>query len=89
MSIIAQKKWKLNSIDIKAAFLQGENFDREIYALPSKEANTNEIWLSKKCKYGLVDASRQWYNTVQQVLLELGFKMAKADPSLFYYKNNN
>ena len=89
LSIIAQKKWKLNSIDIKAAFLQGENFDREIYISPPKEANTNKIWLLKKCTYGLVDASRQWYNTVKQVLLQLGFKMSKAEPSLFYYKNNN
>ena len=48
LSIIAQKKWKLNSIDIKAAVLQGENFDREIYVLPPKEDNTNKIWLLKK-----------------------------------------
>ena len=37
----------------------------------------------------LVEASRQWYNTVRQVLLSLVFKIPKADPSLFYYKNIN
>ena len=87
--VIAQKKLKLNSIDIKAAFLQGENIDRELYVLPPKEANTDKIWLLKTCTYRLVDASRQWYNTVKQVLLSLCFKMSKADPSLFYYQNNN
>ena len=40
---IAQKKWKLNSLDIKAAFLQGENVDRELHVLPPKEANTDKI----------------------------------------------
>ena len=43
LSVVAQKKWKLNSIDIKAAFLQGENIDRELYVLPPKEANTDKI----------------------------------------------
>ena len=86
---IAQKKRKLNSLGIKAAFLQGENIDRELYVLPPKEANTDKIWLLKKCAYGLVDASRPWYNTIKQVLLSLGFKMLKADQSLFYCQNNN
>ena len=43
----------------------------------------------KMCTYGFVKASRQWYNTIKQVLLPLGFKMSKADPSLLYYQNNN
>ena len=89
LSVVAQKKWKLNSIDIKAAFLQGENIDRELYVLPPKEANTDKIWLLKRCTYRLFDASRQWYNTVKQVLLSLGFKMSKADQCLFYCQNNN
>ena len=86
---IAQKIWKLNSLDIKAAFLQGENVDRELHVLPPKEANTDKIWLLKKSTHGLLDASRQWYKTVKHVLLSIGFKMSKADQSLFYCQNNN
>ena len=74
LSAIAQKKFKINSIDIKTAFLQGENIDRELYVLPPEEANRDKMWLLKKCTYGLVDASRQWYNTVKEVLLSLGVK---------------
>ena len=55
LSVIAQKKSKLNSIDIKTESLQGENIDRELYVLPTKEANTDKIWLLKKCTYRLVD----------------------------------
>ena len=47
LSVIAQGKWKLNSIDIKATFLQGENID-SLYVLRPKEANTDKIWLLKK-----------------------------------------
>lgn len=31
MAVICQKKWQLNSIDIKAAFLQGKELTRNIY----------------------------------------------------------
>ena len=75
LSIIVQKKWKLNSIDIQTAFLQEENIDRELYLLPPKEeANTDKIWLLKKSKYELVDVSSQWYYTVKQD---------------YHYQNNN
>ena len=43
----------------------------------------------KKCPYGLVSASRKWYNKVKSVL-SLKLKMSKGDPSIFYYyKNDN
>ena len=38
LSVVTQKKWKPNSIDIKAAILQGENNDRELYVLSPKKA---------------------------------------------------
>ena len=85
----AQNKWRLNSIDIKTAFLQGENIDRELYILPPKEANTDKIWRLIKCPYGLVNASRKWYIKVKDVLISSDVKMSKADPSLFYYYHNN
>ena len=47
LSVVAQKKWKLNSIDTKAAFLKGENNDWELYVLSPKEGNTDKICLDK------------------------------------------
>ena len=47
-AIVAQKQWKLNTIDIKTAFLQGEELDREVCLYLPKEANTNRIWKLKK-----------------------------------------
>ena len=62
LSVIAQKKWKINSVDIKTAFLQGEKIPREVYLQPPKEANSaRNIWKLNKCVYGLADASLKWY----------------------------
>ena len=43
LSVIAQTKWKLDSTDIKATFLQREKIDRELYVLPRKEVNIDKI----------------------------------------------
>ena len=69
------EKWKLNPTDIKTAFLQGEEIDRKVFGMPPKEAETNNVWLLKKCVYGLGDASRKWCNTVKSFLLSTGLKM--------------
>ena len=90
LALTAHKQWKLYAIDVKAAFLQGDEIDRELFVIPPKEANTTNIWRIKKCIYGLGDASRKWYNSVKAYLLSIGLVMSKADSALFYYyKDNN
>ena len=80
LALIAHTEWKINLIDIKTVFLQGEEIDRELFILPSKEAITSNVWCLKECPYGLVDASRKWYNEVKSVLLSLKLKLSKAEP---------
>ena len=89
LALIVHNEWKINSIDIKGAFLQGEEIDRELFILPPKESNTSNVWCLKKCPYRLVDASRKWYNKVKSVLLLLKLKMSKDGPSVFYYYKND
>ena len=38
-SIISAKNWELNSMDVYAAFLQGQEIERDVYLKPPKEAN--------------------------------------------------
>ena len=48
--IMATRKWKIHSIDIKAAFLQGRPIDRKVYVLPPVAAEVkNTIWELKTC----------------------------------------
>ena len=46
----------VHSLDIKTAFLQLKQIERNFFLLPPKEANN--LWHLKKCIYGLVHASR-------------------------------
>ena len=70
MAVSAQCQWKLYSMDIKTAFLQGQTMDREVYITPPKEAKCNKIWRLNKSVYGLRDASLHWYNKVKSIMIE-------------------
>ena len=90
LSVIAQKKWKINSVDIKTAFLQGEKIQREVFLRPPKEANTNnKVWKLNKCVYGLADASLMWYERVKKTLIECGGKVSDVDPAVFYWHDTD
>ena len=62
LSLAAQNKWNLQTIDIKTAFLQGETINRNVYIIPPTEAKckSNHIWKLNKCVYGLSDAPLKW-----------------------------
>ena len=92
LAITSTCKYKINSIDIKAAFLQGKDIDRVIFIQPPKECLSDKamVWKLKKCVYGLVDASRNWFLSVKKELLQLSCVQSKLDPALFlwHYKGN-
>ena len=67
-AITAQRSWKLSTIDIKTAFLQGEKIERDIYLVAPKEVNTDKVWKLQKCVYGLSDASLKWYDQVKMFM---------------------
>ena len=87
LAIISSRGWSCRSIDIKAAFLQGEKFDRQVFLKPPKEANavSGSLWKLKKCVYGLNDAARVWYMTGRNFLLSVGCRQLKTDPAGFYW----
>ena len=89
IAIAASEKWKIKSLDIKSAFLQGKEIEREVYLIPPPEASSSEtLWKLNKVIYGLSDASRMWYLKVKEVLEQLGMKMSIYDEALFYYKED-
>ena len=89
MAVIASEKWKCESIDIKAAFLQGKKIEREVYLHPPAEVKEDGIiWRLDKAAYGLGDASRNWYFSVRDELVRLGCKQSELDKALFRWYNN-
>ena len=63
--IIASFDWGINTIDIRAAFLQGKPTERGVFLKPPKEAQTDKIWKLNVTVYGLCDAPRAWYLSVK------------------------
>lgn len=84
-TLIASYKWKIESLDVKCAFLQSDHIEREIFVKPPKEIKTNNIWLLKKTPYGLKDASRVWFIKVEKSLIQLGCKSLTIEPSVFIW----
>ena len=87
LSIAALEQWTVKTTDIKYAFLQGKTADRDIYIKPPEESKTPQdiIW---KLKHGLKNGARQFYESVKDELLKLGFSQCKLDPAVFYIQEN-
>lgn len=88
MCLIAAEGWECRTIDIKAAFLQGQGIGRDVWLRPPPEFFRGYIWKLKKTVYGLNDAARAWYFRVKDELLKLGVIMCTLDPALFFWHVN-
>ena len=89
LAIIAAYNWKLQSIDIKSAYLQGILINRMLYLEPPPEAKAEgKIWLLHKCPYGISDAGRHWYDRIVEVFVkELNGHQLKLDQAVFVWHN--
>ena len=85
LSISSSFGWTMGSLDVKSAFLQGDNINRTVHLRPPKEANTDKLWRLNRCVYGLTDASRRWYLRVNNVLLDFGMEKVKLDEAVYIW----
>jgi hypothetical protein len=78
--------FKLYQIDVKSAFLNGP-IKEEIYVEQPpgfKDSKyPNHVYKLSKALYGLKKAPRAWYECLRDFLITNGFKVGKADPTLF------
>ena len=89
LSLTSTMGWEAKTIDIKAAFLQGDQIEREVIIKPPREAESPGIlWKLKKCVYGLSDASRNWYFSVRKLLKTHGCQQSSSDPGLFFWHDD-
>ena len=86
MMTASVNSWKINSIDIASAFLQGNPINRDLYLRPPEDVcPVNKVWRLKRCIYGLNDAPREWYNKMTDELMELGAVRSKLDNAMFMW----
>ena len=87
LAIAASNQWICNVVDVKAAYLQGNVIEREVYLKPPPEYDMGEVWKLKKTVYGLCDAARAWYLRVKDEFVALKVVMCSLDNSLFSWYN--
>jgi hypothetical protein len=76
-------------MDVKNAFLNGP-IKEEMYVEQSpdfeSEGYLNHVYKLHKVLYGLKQAPRAWYECLSDFLIENGFRIGKADSTLFTRK---
>merc|ERR1712089_62769 len=88
MAVAANSRFKLASVDIRAAFLQSKVLDRYVFVKPPSDVKKpGWIWRLKKPLYGLDDASRKFWLCVKEVFLcKLGLQTINGDEA-FNFSN--
>jgi hypothetical protein len=81
--------FKLCQMDVKSAFLNGP-IKEEVYVEQppgfKSEEYPNQVYKLRKALYGLKQAQRAWYQCLRDFLIENGFRIGKADSTLFTRK---
>jgi len=91
ISIGVEQRWNIGSMDVRAAFLQADGFNRTIYVRPPREEDQRDIyWQLLAAAYGLVDSGRLWYLTSNAALCnEYGLKRSAYESTLYYERNKD
>ncbi|XP_064121560.1 uncharacterized protein LOC135226012 [Macrobrachium nipponense] len=58
-------------LDVKTAYLQGDEIQREVYVKPPRKDGWRGLWKLKETVYGFKDAAKAWYCKVVKVVKEL------------------
>ena len=79
LSIATTNDYEIRQLDVKTAYLNGP-LDEEIYLKPPDGfCNPSTFWRLRKGLYGLRQAGHQWYYTLHDAYIALGFKRSESD----------
>ena len=74
--LTASESWHVGHVDLKTAFLQGEDYDvsRDVVCQPPAEFGLPHYMAArlKKAAYGMNDAPRRWWNRLDKSLRQYG-----------------
>jgi hypothetical protein len=92
LAYATEHDFKLFQMDIKSAVLNGPIKDEVYVEQPPSfedEEYPNHVYKLHKALYGLKQAPRAWYECLRDFLIENGFRIGKADSTLFTRKMDN
>ena len=86
LALLPTLSFRPKKMDISTAFLQGKSLGRAVYVKPPPEAGVDDskCWMLLKGAYGLTDASRMWYDRVNEVLIQGNYQRSSVDPALYF-----
>ncbi|CAI7854627.1 unnamed protein product, partial [Closterium sp. NIES-53] len=88
LHVAAQRDYELHSLDFSTAFLQG-SLHEEIWLRRPPSFTWSfppcTQWSLRRPVYSLLQAPREWHDTLRTTLAALGFAPSTADPSLFLH----
>jgi hypothetical protein len=89
LAYATHRGFNLYQMDVKSAFFNGP-IKEEVYVEqpPSFESEEyhNHVYKLHKALYGLKQALRAWYECIRVFFIENGFRIGKADSTLFTRK---
>lgn len=92
LQFAASQGWWAWKGDVAAAFLQGRECKEDLFCIPTPELcellqipKESVAKLRKTC-YGLVQAPYEWYETVKEYLLSIGYTQLGSDPCAWVLK---
>ncbi len=86
LSVAASSKWRVRTMDMSAAFLQGRKIDRIVHVEPPKEfKKVGQVWRLRKGLYGLREASRLWFEELSTDLEKRGGQKMLDDEAVFLF----
>jgi hypothetical protein len=83
--VAANEGFELESVDIRAAFLQSKDLDRDVYVEPPKDLKEGKIWKLKKPLYGLDAASRKFWLCVKEIFKKEGYSNVDGDEAFYFF----
>lgn len=89
--LAAAEDWEIKQLDFDTAFLNAE-LEEEIYIRPPEGyeptlKGKNVVLKLQRALYGLKQASREWWITLDKLLVSLGYRSSPQDESLYYKKS--
>jgi hypothetical protein len=86
ISLATKYHWKLDQLDVKSGFLNGE-LKEEVYLTQPKgfveQGKEHLVCKLNKALYGLKEAPRSWYEKKDSFFVQWGFMRSKSDPRLY------
>jgi len=85
LSVAASNKWRVKTMDVSAAFLQGRKINRIVHVEPKEFKKVGQVWRLRKGLDGLREALRLWFEELSTDLEMRGGQEMLGDEAVFLF----